>query len=77
MTGLERDDVTIRPATTADAEAIAGIYNHYVTGSVVTFEENTVPPPEIARRIADVQAASAPDCSAISFGSSGSAGSTP
>jgi L-amino acid N-acyltransferase YncA len=30
--------LTIRPATPADAEAIAAIYNHYVTHSVATFD---------------------------------------
>jgi L-amino acid N-acyltransferase YncA len=34
--------VTIGPATVSDLEAVAGIYAHYVTGSVATFEE--VPP---------------------------------
>jgi phosphinothricin acetyltransferase len=33
---------TVRPAAPADLEAVAGIFAHYVTGSVVTFEE--VPP---------------------------------
>jgi len=33
---------TVRPATAGDLEAIAGIFAHYVTDSVFTFEE--VPP---------------------------------
>lgn len=50
----------IRPATTADAEAIAGIYNHYITDTVVTFEEEPVSAAEMARRLQDVKAASFP-----------------
>ncbi len=50
----------IRSATPADAEAIARIYNHYVTDTIVTFEEEVVPSSEIARRIAEVQSASLP-----------------
>ncbi|WP_260926870.1 GNAT family N-acetyltransferase [Novosphingobium sp. 9] len=46
--------LTISDATSADAEAIAAIFAHYVLESTATFE--TVPPdePEIARRIAAV-----------------------
>jgi L-amino acid N-acyltransferase YncA len=33
---------TVRPATADDLDAVAGIFAHYVTGSVFTFEE--VPP---------------------------------
>ncbi len=51
---------TIRPATPADAEAIARIYNHYVEETIVTFEEEAVPPSEMVRRIAEVQSASLP-----------------
>jgi phosphinothricin acetyltransferase len=35
----------ISPAAPADLEAVAGIYAHYVTGTVVTFEET---PPTVA-----------------------------
>jgi phosphinothricin acetyltransferase len=51
---------TIRPATDADADAIARIYNHYVEHTTITFEEVAVAPAEIARRIRDVQSASLP-----------------
>jgi L-amino acid N-acyltransferase YncA len=51
---------SIRPATAADAEAIARIYNHYIAHTIVTFEEEAVDAAEMARRIADVQAASLP-----------------
>jgi L-amino acid N-acyltransferase YncA len=50
----------IRPATAADAAAVAHIYNHYVTQTAVTFEEEAVSPSEIARRIEEVGAASLP-----------------
>lgn len=49
-----------RPATDADAPAIAGIYNYYVAQSIVTFEEEDVPAAEIARRISAVQSAGLP-----------------
>ena len=50
----------IRPATIADADPVAGIYNHYVKETTVTFEEEAVPSPEIAHRIQAVQSASLP-----------------
>lgn len=52
MTG---DTVVIRAAGPADAAPIATIYNHYVRETIVTFEEEPVPPEEMARRIAEVQ----------------------
>src|SRR6187549_1085252 len=50
----------IRPATLADAEAIAHIYNHYVLETVITFEEVAIPPTEMAERIARTNAAGLP-----------------
>jgi phosphinothricin acetyltransferase len=50
----------IRKATAADAEAIAGIYNHYIQETIITFEEQPVPASDIAKRIAEVSAASLP-----------------
>ena len=44
----------IRPATTADAARIAAIYNHYVTHTTVSFEEEPIPVEEMSRRIGDV-----------------------
>jgi len=38
----------------SDAEEIARIYNHYVLETIVTFEEEPVEAPEIARRIVEV-----------------------
>lgn len=46
----------IRLATTADAAAIATIYNHYVSSSTITFEEQMVAIDEMAQRIASVGA---------------------
>ncbi len=51
---------TIRAAVLSDAAAIAGIYNHYVNHTIVTFEEEPVSTDEIVRRIAEVWAESFP-----------------
>lgn len=53
-------ETTVRPATAADAAAIAAIYNHYIRETVITFEEEPVAEAEMARRIADVQAGALP-----------------
>ena len=45
----------IRPATLADAAALAAIYNHYVLNTPVTFEEDAVTAEEMAGRITEVQ----------------------
>ena len=47
----------IRSATAADAPRIAGIYNHHVRETVVTFEEQPVADTEMARRIVETMAA--------------------
>ncbi len=52
--------MTIRSAEPADADAVARIYNYYVTDTVATFEEEPVAELEMAHRIGDVQAASLP-----------------
>ena len=44
----------IRPATPADAEAIAAIYAHHVLHGTATFEEVPPDPAEIARRQAEI-----------------------
>jgi len=54
------DDTTIRAAEPVDVTTVAAIYNHYVTHTVVTFEEQPVSAAEIARRIDDVRSASLP-----------------
>lgn len=41
----------IRMATRSDAKAICAIYNHYVTDTIVTFEESPVDVDEMSRRI--------------------------
>ena len=48
--------LTIRDVTPGDAVAIAAIYNHYITNSVVTFEETLVTADDMASRIATVTA---------------------
>jgi len=47
----------IRRASPADAAAIAAIYNWYVENTIVTFELEPVPAPEMAHRIETVLAA--------------------
>jgi phosphinothricin acetyltransferase len=51
---------TIREAAASDAAVVADIYNHYVTATVVTFEEEPVPVAETARRIQEVRSESLP-----------------
>jgi phosphinothricin acetyltransferase len=51
---------TIRSATAADAERICAIYNHYIATTTISFEEEPVAPAEMAKRIADVNAANLP-----------------
>ena len=46
----------IRPATAADASAVAAIYNHYVISTTITFEEEAVTQGEMASRIESVSA---------------------
>jgi L-amino acid N-acyltransferase YncA len=50
MTGI-----IVRPASAADAEAIARIYNYYIQNTVITFEEELVPAQVMAARMAEVQ----------------------
>lgn len=54
------EDLRIRAVEAGDAEAIARIYTHYVLNTVISFEEEAVPAPEMARRIEEVGAASLP-----------------
>lgn len=46
----------IRPVTLADADAITGIYNHYVRETTVTFETEPLTTEEMANRIKDISA---------------------
>lgn len=50
----------IRPVTESDAQAITDIYNHYVTETVVTFEEDPIDAAEMSRRMQEVRSASLP-----------------
>lgn len=50
----------VRPALPADAAAICAIYNYYVATTTITFEEDPVAEPDMAQRIADVEAAGLP-----------------
>jgi L-amino acid N-acyltransferase YncA len=45
---------TIRPATRLDAARICAIYNPYVDGTTISFEETPVRADDMAARIADV-----------------------
>lgn len=46
----------LRPATHADAAAIAEIYNHYILETIVTFEEDAIDAREIEARMTEVMA---------------------
>lgn len=50
----------IRLATVGDAEAVAGIYNHYIANTLVTFEEEMCPACDMAGRIQDILTADLP-----------------
>lgn len=52
--------ISIRPVTPGDGAAICAIYNPYVAGTTISFEEERVSPEDMAQRIADVQAAGLP-----------------
>lgn len=60
MLSQSNERTTIRAVAPADAAGIAAIYNHYVTQTIITFEEELVSAAEIARRIEDVRSASLP-----------------
>ncbi|MFF5206881.1 GNAT family N-acetyltransferase [Streptosporangium sp. NPDC000396] len=46
--------MSIRPATPGDLEAVTAIYAHYVTDTVVTFDEVAPTVPDWGRRLADL-----------------------
>jgi len=52
VSGLERQFRMIRAATSAGAPVICAIYNHYVTGTIVSFEEMPVTAGEMSKRMA-------------------------
>ena len=47
----------IRPAAVGDAAAIAGIYNHYIVNTTITFEEEPLAEEQMARRMEQVMQA--------------------
>ena len=49
-------DIQIRPVKMGDAEAITGIYNHYIKDTAVSFETETLDASEMAGRIRDISA---------------------
>jgi phosphinothricin acetyltransferase len=48
-------NVVLRPASAADAAAMARIYNYYILHTVVTFEEDPVSEQTMAARVAEIQ----------------------
>lgn len=54
------DDVIVRPVHADDAATVAGIYNHYILETVVTFEETLVSPLDMKARMEEVRAAGLP-----------------
>ncbi len=50
----------IRPIVTADMATVADIYNHYVHGTIVTFEEQAVTPDTIAARVGEARSGGFP-----------------
>ncbi|MDR1786458.1 MAG: GNAT family N-acetyltransferase [Spirochaetaceae bacterium] len=56
MTAPNTKDWLIRPVRPADAGAIAGMYNHYIEHTTITFEETPVTPEDMADRIRDITA---------------------
>ena len=50
----------VRPATAADAEAIARIYSYYIVHTTISFEEQPVCAAEMAGRITEVLSSSLP-----------------
>ncbi|MBU0663798.1 MAG: GNAT family N-acetyltransferase [Proteobacteria bacterium] len=55
-----REEIIIRAMRADDAEAVAGIYNHYITQTIITFEEEAVSSSEISQRLQNVQSSSLP-----------------
>lgn len=50
----------IRAVQTTDAEAICAIYNHYISDTIITFEEQTITETDMLTRIKSVQADNLP-----------------
>ena len=47
--------ITIRPVASADASAIARIYNHYIEHSIITFEEEQLVAADIVQRVKEAE----------------------
>ena len=52
--------VAIRAATPADAEVLARIYNHYITDTVVTFEETPITAMDMGTRLGETSSQELP-----------------
>lgn len=50
----------IRPVAQGDCAALADLYNHYITNTVITFEEQPLDASDMAGRIDEVAAAALP-----------------
>lgn len=57
---MSADTLQVRDAVAADAHAVAGIYNHFIVETAVTFEESAVDAADMARRMSEVQGANLP-----------------
>jgi phosphinothricin acetyltransferase len=53
-------EMTIREAVPADCSTLARIYSHYVTNTIVTFEEEPVTAAQMEERLAEASAAALP-----------------
>jgi L-amino acid N-acyltransferase YncA len=53
-------ELGVRPARAEDAGQVSQIYNHYITTSTITFEEEPVSASEMAARIGEVQSLAYP-----------------
>ncbi len=53
IAAADPEGVFVRPVRGTDAEQICGIYDYYVRGTVVSFEETPVTVEEMGRRIAE------------------------
>lgn len=54
------EDALIRPARESDCSSLARIYNHYITNTVVTFEEEAVDAQALQLRLAETADAKLP-----------------
>lgn len=60
MSPSPEQSIVIREVADADAALMAPIYNHYVTDTIVTFEESPIEAPEMLRRMHLVRDAGLP-----------------